>query len=67
MPRVLNGHSFGRDLRESVEELRSSSSSGVAVREDRSPVFLGVKIFDFGEISFNAGFRFAIFFLEFGV
>lgn len=60
MPRVLNGHSFGRDLRESVEELRSSSSSGVAVREDRGPIF-GVKISDFGEISFNLGCRFVIF------
>lgn len=60
MPRVLSGQSFGRDLREPVEELRSSSSSGVAVGEDTSPNF-GVKISDFGEFSFNPGFRFVIF------
>lgn len=37
-----------------------SRAAGVAVGEDRSPNF-GVKISDFGEFSFNPGFRFVIF------
>lgn len=64
MPCVLTGRSFGRDLRESVGEPSSSSSSGVAVLEVRSPIS-GSKISNFGGISVNPGSRFAIWKLGF--
>lgn len=72
MPCVLTGRSFGRDLRESVGEPSSSSSSGmlrsraagIAVLEVRSSIS-GSKISNFGGISVNPGSRFAIWKLGF--